>query len=249
MKIAVSFFVFNTILFIILSACFLWLIELLKVREMVTGIANIIFIATQFCFLLFIMVQILLLSCGLLVIKGMNKILKSYLNTSQEVIQGSDIFRNASKVYMKLCDVYNQIIKIFIFANVFATGGFVYFIIFNTYTVFISLNNPNDTLYCYFALANALWGIMYAPCIMFVMAASSQILTECQKSAGIVHQLAAKADDDRTLKQCKNFVLLTDHYKPVVSCGLFEINWKTAFMMLGSIFNYSIILIQFYDIT
>ena len=88
---------------------------------------------------------------------------------------------------------------------------------------------------------------MNVPCLVITNASASSVLAESEKAADIIQQLASQSGDLKILKKCVNFTLMITHRKPIVSCFVFNLNWKTVFMMLASVFNYTIIIIQFYD--
>ena len=241
----IAFIIYNLASHVIIIICYELLIEAMHATGIISIKSIVIFFVTQFCFMLFCTVLEILFSCSCFVLKAVNKTLKSCINNPGK-LSDSDIIRQTSMIYVKLCDIYGEIMKIFFLGLLVLILFCVVSIITFIYTVFMFIQKPIDLLF-FFTLLMSLWVIMFSPVFCFLAGISSKVLSESERTADLVQQLANKSGDLKVLKNCKNFILLIAHLKPIVSCVLFELNWKTVFLIVGSIFNYSIIMIQFYD--
>lgn len=77
----------------------------------------------------------------------------------------------------------------------------------------------------------------------WMITVSSWIKSEGCKMKILIHSQSMTTSKD--LKAFANICLQLNHQKPVISCGLFIVDWSFLFIFVGSLFSYLIILVQF----
>lgn len=126
--------------------------------------------------------------------------------------------------------------------------GFLYFNIVFLFVIF-ALFQDFSTKLLYFSLSGIFWIFFYSPCIIWITTLSSWIEKEGLRTLNLL-QLMIR--DERKSKDVKRLAILVQqvtHRSPKIYCGMMDLNWKFFFTMLGAIFSFWIIIIQFYDVT
>lgn len=205
------------------------------------------FIATIIFHMYFGSSLMMLCNCGYQQLVTLNAILTKNLNDSdqQDLI---DVIKKTAKMYDKLCDVFDEISTFYVFFILLVLLGFLHYNVFFVYALYILFNNLNPSILL-FVIGTFLWVIYFAPCVIYLTLFSSLIESEAYRTADLVQMLVNRNMDLRSLRKASIFSLHVSHRIPKLSCGMFEINWRTFFGIMGSIFSFSIILIQFYDVT
>lgn len=189
----------------------------------------------------------MLLSCGYYQLLALNdhirKCIENQIESSvQEVIIKTRI------IYDKLCDIFETISAFYLIGNLAFLLGLTYFNVCFYYSMYVFFKAPSEDL-GYFVLVTNTWCMYFSPCVIWITLFSSWIESEGKKTVDLVQLLANKDRNLKSLNASNFMVLLTAHRKPRVFCGLFDFNWQGLFAMICSVFSFSIIVIQFYDVS
>lgn len=185
--------------------------------------------------------------CTVLLITAMNKALRNCL-AKPNFHRCFDIIRLVSLIHIKICEVCNNCSIVFTLLLLPFLMVFLFYNLLMTYGFFVYQMNPNDQLYL-FSLLAFIFVSLYAPTTLVLFSMSSIILSSSGATIDLVQQLIAKNKNVKLQKKCNNLVLLLAHTKPVWSLTFFDVRWESFFAMLGVIFSYSVILVQFYDVS
>lgn len=191
--------------------------------------------------------EFILVSAGLHQLLALNKFLEKCI-TNNETKEQIDVVKKASIMHDKLCDVFESLSAFYLISNLIFLSFTMFFYVFFIYSFYVYLKTPSDIMF-HLSMSALLWTIFYFPFVFGIMACSSWVQTEGSKTADLIQQLANK---DKKLKCLKSSIVLTfqsAHRKPTITCGLFKLNWKTFAALIGSILSFSIISIQFYDVS
>lgn len=145
-----------------------------------------------------------------------------------------------------MCDLHDSISSFYMINNMYSISGLTYFYVYLIYSSYVYFNQPSLDLLD-FLLTDLLWGLYYTPCCLWMIIFSSWIESEGEKTVALVHQLASKDGKLDVLKSSYIMALQAQHRQLKIS-SLFDVNWKTLFALLGTIFSYSIVLIQFHEV-
>lgn len=185
--------------------------------------------------------------CTALVLKGLNNALENCM-TNPKTQPYFDVIRISSLIYIKvseLCDNFSIVFTLLLLPFLMI---FLFYNLLLTYGCFVYQMNPSDQLYL-FSLLAFIFVCLYAPTTLVLFSVSNLILSSSGTTIDLVQQVIAKRKNVKLQRKCNNLVLLLAHTKPVWSLMLFEVHWKSFFAMLGVIFSYSVILVQFYDVS
>lgn len=205
------------------------------------------FTMTVFFYIQVQVAMMMIFCCGSLVALALKNTLKLCLVNPLNT-KNCDVILKTSMMYCKICDVFKQISQVCAFSLVPYFAAFVYYNLLFFYGVFVYQMNPSCKLF-YFTLLTFVWISLYAPTVLCLYAASSKVLTDSKFAINIVQQIIAQTKDPVLLKRCNILELLFAHHRPRFSCLFYDLHWKTFLAMLGSIFSYSVILVQFYDVS
>lgn len=215
--------------------------------QYISFLNQVFFFASLFFYLQLCTSFMMILACAFYQLSALNNHLKKCISNPTE-LDVSDIIRNTSIMYDKLCDVFDSISAFYMLSILMFILGSTYFIVFFWYLLYAFLAVSSNDL-GYFLTTTILWCLYYLPCILGMNMYSSWIESEGLRTVDLLLLLAYK---DAKLKSLKSSIVTTlqaAHRRPKITCGLYELNWKALFAMMGSIFSFSIITIQFYDIS
>lgn len=212
-----------------------------------TSIDKIIFYETTFFYVQFSCTMMIILSCCYLPVSSLKNILQRSVSGTF-IKSHSDILFKTSLVYEKVCDItsnFSQFFKFMIapFFMIYLTYNLLF-----TYGLFVYQMNPNIQLRIFTTIC-LIWVSLYTPLVFCIYFFSSAIISESEEIISLVQLLAAKDRSQTSLKKGLNLALFFNHQKPQMTCELFDINWKTFAAFMGSTLTYTIILVQFYDVS
>lgn len=167
-----------------------------------------------------------------------------FLNTTFKAnCSGNEEIITLSRVYLKICETMNIINKCYAINFLYYFFQVTYFGIFYLFGLWSLTIKTVDVTSAIPELAfNAIsfaWFLYYFWFGAWMMIIGAWIETETIEIERYVNLYVGK---------CKRWNLMSlqmQHIRPIVSCGLFEINWRLLFLIIGSIFSDLIILIQF----
>lgn len=236
----------NYLLIIVIALILLSVLETLHLRESV-GLRNIIYFVTSIVFFLLIVTNVMItLSCTYYQLHAINGLLVASIDN----VEGSStvqLIRQISIMHDKLCDVCDATSLYYLLNNLVFNFGFMYFNIFFCYLIYILIWNPSQEI-IYFAFAFALWLFFYMPGIFYNFTFVGWIEKESSRMANLIQFLVEKEQNLEGLRSSQIMLQQVKHRSPKFSCALYDLNWKAFFHMIGSIFSFTIILIQFYDV-
>lgn len=246
MMLAASTFIVYNVLFINFGLVSNFAFKTLNLLDFVSGKNKLIFLATLYFFLPLSASSMMIVSCGYYQISALNRALQSCIK-NQEDVPVSDVIRATSIMFNKLCDLCDSMSSFYSVNNLFSIFIVVYFYVYLFYSTYAYVHQPSQELF-EFMLTSLLWCSYFTPCALWMTIFSSWIQSEGYKTANLVHQLASTTDGSpKNFNSSYIMTLQMHHRNPKISCELFDIDWKACFLLIGSIFSYSIIMIQFHD--
>jgi hypothetical protein len=90
------------------------------------------------------------------------------------------------------------------------------------------------------------WTLTYTPTILFLFFTSNAVNNKGKSIEDLIRNI--KRRDFRDLKlqrKAELLVLQFEHRQPLLSCGLFSIDWYLLFYLVGTSYSYVLIIIQF----
>lgn len=150
--------------------------------------------------------------------------------------------KTLGKIQLKLFDTANLINFCFSFDLLNFFLQFVFFLIFFFFDIFHFLTTDSTLKDWIFVAISVGYLQFYFWFGAWVILHAGLLSNEVGEMENLVQSKVTSKNDQ------KRFILLTmqlQHSKIYASSGLFEVNWNFLFIMIGSVFSYIIILIQF----
>lgn len=242
-----SIFFLHNLLLMLVFAVVIKSFDAMNISGEISFRNNTIFFSVIFCFIQASTSFMMILSCGYNQILSINQFLQRCIQCGTKM-SDEEVIRNTSRLYDKLCDVFEATSTYYLFNNLQLLLAFNYFNVFFYYSVYIYITLPNFIM-LNFVLTCLMWCLLYTPGIFWMMRFSSRIRAEGCKTANLVQKLANREKNRSSLRCSQGYALLIAHRQLKITCGLYELNWKSFFAILGNIFSFSIIIIQFYDVS
>lgn len=215
--------------------------------QYISFLNQIFFFVSLFFYLQLCTSFMMILACAFYQLSAFNNHLKKFIDNPTQ-LEVSDVIRNTSIMYDKLCDVFDSISAFYMLSILMFILGSTYFNVYFWYLLYSFLAVASKGL-GYFLTTTILWCLYYLPCIFWMVMFSSWIEYEGLRTVDLVLLLAYKDTKLKNLKSSITMALQATHRRPKITCGLYELNWKALFAMMGSVFSFSVITIQFYDIS
>jgi len=153
--------------------------------------------------------------------KIINKILDA------EVPANSQILMQLASLHLKLFDTISLVMRAFSFPVMISFGYNISGGVFSLYEVFSVLSMPNVTLQQIgFCITITVWLPNAVLSCLIEVSCCEAAADEGNKTMKILRNILNKEEDENVRKKLELFLLQTYHTKPVLSCGLFEFNWK-----------------------
>ena len=231
-------------LFLFLATNLVFTFKDLNIVEYLTGKDKFIFFGVFFFLMPLSVSFMMFLSCGYHQIRALNNVLESSIQ-NYYFICASTVIRKTSIIYDKLCDVFDLISAFYALNTLVNLSAFTYFYVFLFYDIYTYSRSPSKGLLD-FTFSNLLWCLYYTPFVLYMTTLSSWIHSEGCKTGHLIEQLAKKTN--KPLGSSHIMMLQTKHRQAKISCG-FDLNWKSFFALTAHVFYFSIIVIQFYDVS
>lgn len=140
---------------------------------------------------------------------------------------------------LKVCYTINTVIYLshFAFYSIIATYGFIsYFSKTNRSSLELTLS-----------LMTLCWHSYYAPFVIWMFLLASWIKKEGKMIEVFIQKLLHKTPSQKvkTHKRAEFIFMQLHHRRPLISCGVFVIDWHLLFYFMGICFSYLVIVIQF----
>lgn len=242
----ITFYIIYTVWHIIFWIALIQIINLLSWSDFDPPINRVFLAVSSFLHTQYTLGQMMLLASVYYQLKMLNKSLKENMKNFDELSIKS-LSRQSSIIYDALCDVCDEFSKFYaIFVIIYFTA-LIIFTVYCNFICFVLIQSPSYHLFfflCYFLL----WLFICMPFILWTLTFSSLIATEGRKTADILYKVVEYKKLLNSRRISENFHLQIMHRQPKISCGLYDINWKSFFVFACLVFSFSIILIQFYDV-
>jgi 7tm Chemosensory receptor len=158
-----------------------------------------------------------------------------------------ELLRLVSTVYLNVCEAFDCISDFYTPILLLDFLIACYNNVFNSYTIFVFLKLGGSKL-LHFSVLTFCWAVLGIPLILWIIKCSSDAQKQSMKTLSLIMQLASKRKSSRALKSSRILELLMSHQVPKITCGSLTLNWNFLFSMIGWIFSFSIIVIQFSDV-
>lgn len=247
------------------QATFLGCVSVLQVTFVILVNANVPFIASKLNLTkeespknVFILSAALLLaaeiSLSLMIIASVSfYMLRNFNEFLVENLEGGLAcpFRKLLKIttafYDNLCDALIAVTQFYAVFLVLFLSILINFSVLSAFTFYIFLKMGGTDIFLFFVTTIS-WATVWLPFVIWVIAFSSGIYKESSNTVDLIHRLATVYGNKSDTKAAHNFALLASHRRPQISCGLFEFDWKLLFSLIGCVFSFTLIVIQFSDV-
>jgi hypothetical protein len=167
----------------------------------------------------------------------MNQILKWH-NLDRELM------KRVGKIHSKLSKTLHLINSCFALNLLNYFLQFIIFSIFFFFGLYHYLASATKSIEEFvFIIIAGFYLLFYFFFSAWIITVSSWVQAEGSQAKILVHSKSVKRAKD--LKALNNFCVQLDHNEPVVTCGLFNVDWTLLFAFISAVFSYLIILIQF----
>lgn len=159
----------------------------------------------------------------------------------------SDELKNISIIVDKICDCLEGLKVGYTINTVAYLLQFSFSTIMTVYSVLAFLfkrnSGPRDLEHCILIIS---WEIYYVYFVAFVFVVANLISKEGKRICLTIQELRYKCQQNAKFHKRAALMLLQMHHRPpLVSCGVFVIDWKLLFQLMGACFSYLVIIIQF----
>lgn len=242
----VSVYFFYIFLLFMVASTWIFAFKALNIMSFLSIKDKFILFSTVYLLMCFCAGGMMTISCGYFQISALNDILETNIKYNDKSVI-TKIMTKAPLIYDKICDLHDSISAFYVVNNLFFVTGLTYFYVYLTYAIYVYINFPSNSLLD-FLLSTLLWCVYYTPCAIWLITLSNWTQNEGLRTATLVQQLSEQSSKLGSLKRSHIFSLQVKHRNPKITTELFDINWKTLFVLIGGVFSCSIILIQFHDI-
>lgn len=234
------------LIFAFIAGSIIFFFQLIGFIYDVGGINDFYFSMTILFYLFCGISLMMTMACATFQLKALNSFLMKLFESSND-LPSVQVIRRTSIIYDKLCDVFEDISSFFLLDIFVYLLGFLYFSTMSFYGFFVYFQTPSYQL-AYFQMLTVIWMLYYSPLVIWVVIFSGLVEKEGIRTADLIQQMSVRRNKLKSLKSSEIMMQMVTHRRPKISCGLFDLNWKYFFVLLGSTFSFGIILIQFYDV-
>lgn len=242
-----SILMFQITTFVMIFATIVHLFTLLGIVEAFNARDRLVYFSSVFFNMIFATSLMMTLSCALHQLKSLNTFLDNSFRDKIKMTNNRWL-KDLLIIHDKICDIFDGISKFFSLSMIGSALGFTYFNIFFVYEVCLIIQAPSKEL-LYLVETSILWLFYFTPCVLFVTICASSVKREGTRTIDLIQKFVNDQMRSHELKTLIHLNQQAFHRRPRVSSGLFEPDWEFFFTMLAGIFSFSIILIQFYDVS
>lgn len=178
---------------------------------------------------------------------AINKCLrKQILLVKSNIQEHCEIVREMAILHDKVCRTAELINACFALNLINYLLSFVFYVIlfsFGTNNYVTTANAPIKQLIMSFITLQ--WILYYLVGLVWIILIASWIKSEGKITVKLFHQLTILNNDIRLLKTVQMSTMQIVHRQPTISAGLFNIDYELTTLMIGAVFSYTIILVQF----
>lgn len=202
--------------------------------------SNITYLTTTICYMLVILAIYVRL-------KVVNDYIKEYISKDQTTVEEDcKAITIVTILHSKITETTNLINICFSFNTVTYLFQLVFFTIFFSFGFYHYIISQNSELtQLLLNVVTLQWILFYLIGIMWVIVLSCRIKSQGNLTAVLFHKMLIKKNNPKILKIVQLSALQFHHHSPEISCGMFKMDWSLMLTMIGAVFSYIIILIQF----
>jgi hypothetical protein len=110
---------------------------------------------------------------------------------------------------------------------------------------YVFYENSTDVDLIYMCMIMA-WTVLFSPTMIYIFFVVKGIDTQRRMIEKNVHSLVhAYSQRKLVMNRAELLLLQFEHRQPKITCGVFEIDWKLLFCLLGTSYSYLLIIAQF----
>lgn len=188
---------------------------------------------------------LMIITLGYFVFLNLNQMIIDEIQQENHSI--AKVTKLAAVIFDRVCDIFETISKFFALITLVFLMVVIFFNVFLSYTFFVYLKTPTILIF-FFLFATFSLALFYVPFALWINGMSSAVQSQSISTCNLMQHLISRRGDYKSMKHAKTFELLVAHRQPKLSCGMFDLDWKLVFTMVGSIFSLSVIVIQFTDV-
>ena len=149
------------------------------------------------------------------------------------------------KIWIRIEDLINSMEKYFMSTIIFYLLNYFLFLlvtIFLAYDVGVHNLEIDDKIFlciCITLSLSATAGVL--PLTSY----SKMIGRIISTAIGKINLIRLKCDDKKVQKNCELAILQFEHSRKLISCEMFELDWKFIFSMMSSVFSFLLTMVQF----
>lgn len=178
---------------------------------------------------------------------AINKCLrKQTFLVNSNTLEHCEIVRMMAILHDKVCSTAKLINVCFALNLINYLIYFVFFVILFSFGIYHYLDTPNAPIKQLFINFITLqWILYYAIGLVWIILIASWIKSEGKMTVKLFHQLTISNNDVKLLKTIQLSTMQIKHRQPEISAGLFKIDLELTALIIGAVFSYTIILVQF----
>lgn len=148
----------------------------------------------------------------------------------------------------KICDTLESIKFCYTVNNLSYTVYVGFFSVLGVYAnvSYFFRTNPSS-MELFFSLLTLIWNFYYIPFLLSIFLISNWIKKEGKLIDFHVRTLLTKCSslDTNILKKTNLITMQMQHRRPIISCGVYVIDWYFMFTLIATGFSYLVIIVQF----
>lgn len=157
-----------------------------------------------------------------------------------------DIVREMAILHDKVCRIAELINECFAFNLINFLLYFVFDLILFSFGVYNHSSTPNAPIeQVIMNIITLQWIVYYFVGVFWTIVIASWIKSEGKMTVQLLHELTIHNNDVKLLSAVQLSTMQIVHRQPTISVGLFNIDFELTTLMIGAVFSYTIILVQF----
>lgn len=196
----------------------------------------------------------MIVSLSYYIIEALNQLLERKIveNDEDEPSEDEDemrkILRNSCKIHDKLCELFETLSLIYTINTLAIFLGLLFSSVFSVFGAFTYIKAPSGQRLMLNVIM-AFWKFQFLPYVFWTVTYSSWIERDGRGTVDLMRRFMFHEKYLDCLGELDTFYQQVIHRTPFVTVMVDRINWNFFFTVLGGIFSFSIILIQFYDVS
>lgn len=163
---------------------------------------------------------------------------------TQEILKS---LKTCAELIDKVCDVLESIKLCYVINTVTYILHFSFFTVFTIYAIISYLVRKTSTEYDWiYTLLTLTWDVYYSPFVIWVVLMSNWIKNAGRRIERRCQMILHKSRHDVKIYKTTELILMQlEHRRPLISCGVFVIDWYFLFYMMELCLSYLVIIVQF----